>query len=729
MTDRSFLVAVERNIRRNGVVEYWRKGKEVKSRNIEDFKPFIYCNLDYNKWVTELNGYVQLQGEGNLDTRLELNSWQDYYSTKNVINGYNISYSNCAKQYFSFTGIRLFGNDATFDDLLRLTFDIETTGLTASSSEVILITAKLEGIGHDKEFAFYVGDGQCKSERQVIEALTEVIQCYDVDVLQGHNIYGFDIPFLEERYNILASRKMVWGRDHSELWHGRPRTVKIGANEKFVEMFYCRGRHILDTLLSVQRFDVATQRHSSYGLKAVCRDLGISSEDRIELEREQMTDLWKNSREEVIAYAIQDVEEASRLSNIVHAGEFAQCKLLPDTLGSLCLTGTGEKINMTMIAQYIEEGDFALPIPGLIVPFPGGYVEARHTGKFKNVFKADFESLYPSIMLGYELSPKSDYLGKLLPMLKYWKEERLKQKHIANDPKETEGARRNASGLNEAFKILINSMYGYMGSPFGNFNDMEIASKVTQIGRGMVQEIASQFEEHDLTIIEIDTDGVILSSPEPITEEEEKFLVGCVSDKYEGFTLAHDGRYNQMICLKAKNYILQDYNGKVTIKGASLKNRGMESLYTDFISVAITIMLDETKDNAGICSDVQDYYWETYKRILIGEVNAEEVSRRERISDKTATSPMKKRLASISSHLKEGDYIQVFEGAEREDKTSPLLPIEKFTGAECYNVLYYCKKLNSILKRFEDIYTEENYNFKEMFPTVGKRNLRSIVNE
>ena len=74
-------------------------------------------------------------------------------------------------------------------------------------------------------------------------------------------------------------------------------------------------------------------------------------------------------------------------------------------------------------------------------------------------------------------------------------------------------ARRNLEALQQTFKILINSFYGYLGFGLGHFNDFVQANAVTRGGRELIQAAVAALEDSGAQVIEVDTDGIYFVAP------------------------------------------------------------------------------------------------------------------------------------------------------------------------------------------------------------------------
>jgi len=596
-----------------------------------------------------------------------------------------IAYGSFARQYLMLSGKTLF-KGMTFADLHRVQLDIETTTLTPDQQGAqVLMIALSDTRGYE---ALLDGD-----EKQILEQLIERIQALDPDVIEGHNLFGFDVPYLAARAKAVGVPLRL-GRDGSELRLGSPRQCIIGANSRTFTPAFVHGRHLIDTYLSVQRFDIGRGDLESYGLKEATQQLGIAAPDRIYLEREQIPDLWHTDPETVRRYCLQDVHETRRLADLTLPTEFYQCQMLPDTLQNLATIGTGEKANLMFLRAYLAEG-YAVPAPQGAREYPGGYTEVRQVGLIPRIVKADVESLYPSVMLRYGIKPSADHLNVFLPTLGRLRRLRLEAKARAKQTKGAESA--YWDGLQNSFKILVNSYYGYLGSPF-HFNDYDAAEQVTLTGQELVKQIAAEIERQGGMVVEIDTDGVYFQPPPEVQTEADEIAfveqVGAVLP--EGIRLAYDGRYKAMLSLKTKNYVLQGYDGKLTFKGASLRSRADEKFGREFLNSAIQWLLN------GEPERVVAEYQRLARAILNGEVDIEQLCRRERVTAKSKqhTHP----LYPLAKRFQIGDYIMVY---RKRDGSLGLL--EEYAGDEDRE--HYVDKLYKFAARLEPLFPDFDARF------------------
>src|SRR6202035_1264139 len=122
---------------------------------------------------------------------------------------------------------------------------------------------------------------------------------------------------------------------------------------------------------------------------------------------------------------------------------------------------------------------------------------------------------YPSIMLQFDCFPATDQLQilrHLLTDLRTFRLEAKAQMRSAKNSKE----QRHFHALQNTFKILINSFYGYLGFAQGHFADFDAAARVTQIGRDLLKKMIDWLGKHGARVIEVDTDGIYFVPPSSV---------------------------------------------------------------------------------------------------------------------------------------------------------------------------------------------------------------------
>lgn len=410
------------------------------------------------------------------------------------------------------------------------------------------------------------------AEKRLLLEFGEALRQLDPDVIEGHNIFKFDLDYLRQR----CRRHKVpcaWGR-HGAKAVFRPSRLKIA--ERWLDFTRCDvpGRAVVDTYLLVQMHDVTAREMTGYGLKDAAIYFGITDErnERTYIAGDEIQRVFQEDRARFVAYLEDDLRETAGLADQLLPTYFEQTRTFPTLLQEATLRGATAKIDLLFLEEYYHARQ-ACPAPPEIAPFEGGYTRSFREGVFRHVLHFDVASLYPSLLLHIARNPRNDTLGVFIPLLRRLREYRLRYKQLARtaaDPAE----RAEAYARQTSFKILINSFYGYLGFPGARFADGELAAEVTRRGRELLQTLIDAFTREGCVPLEADTDGIYLASEEH-HDAPEVLLRRVAPVLPEGIELEYDGRYQAMFCYKAKNYALYD-GERITLRGSALRSRGIE---------------------------------------------------------------------------------------------------------------------------------------------------------
>ncbi len=364
----------------------------------------------------------------------------------------------------------------------------------------------------------------------------------------------------------------------------------------------------------------------SYGLKAVAKHFGFASPNRTYVEYKDIISLWEHNPEKLLAYALDDVRETRALSSLLSGSNFYLAQMLPYTYAMTSRIGQAAKIEVLLVREYLR-CKHSIPKPSSGEQGTGGYTEVFLKGILGPIVYADVESLYPSIMLSYDICPKTDELRAFPGVLAELKELRFKAKDKSREEKENGNISLadNFDAMQSSFKILINAMYGYLGFNGGIFNDFVEADKVTSTGQALAKKMIVEFEARGSKIIEVDTDGLLfIPPPDVTTEEEERKLVSEVSlIMPRGINIGYDGRFKKMISYMKKNYALLGYDNVMILKGSSLTSRSGEKFGREFVRKGFETLL--TEDITGL----HNLFTEYKNKILNHELESSDFSRTE----------------------------------------------------------------------------------------------------
>ncbi|HEY7038132.1 MAG TPA: 3'-5' exonuclease, partial [Methylomirabilota bacterium] len=501
----------------DGHVTVYSRGADGAVRSADEpFRPFML--LADPDLVADLKGGIEvtpLTGEGTFRWLAELPSWSQALRARDQclrVSGKSAGSPDApyrfladpVHQFLLRTGKTSF-LDMTFGDLRRMAIDIEvTTGSgfefpnAARESDRIIAIAVADSSGF-----VTVLSGTEMSEAQLLAECSRLIRERDPDVLEGHNIFRFDLEYLEARARRLRV-PLAWGRDGSIL-RGFPSRMQVAERTIGYRRYGVTGRHIVDTWILAQLYDVGARDLESYGLKDVARHFGIAAPERTYLPAEDIPRIFREDPARLMAYARDDVVETLGLSAILAPPYFVQAQILPFDYQSTVLRGNATKIDALLMREYLHRGQ-AVPAPGRGRGVAGGYTAMFQRGVARDVLHVDVTSLYPSLMLGQGLFPASDRLGVSASLLRDLREFRVSAKRMAREAAGPE-ERVFLNALQQTFKIFINSFYGYLAFSQGHWNDFDVANQVTGEGRRLVQLLLDRLAGVGATVVEVDTDG------------------------------------------------------------------------------------------------------------------------------------------------------------------------------------------------------------------------------
>jgi DNA polymerase, archaea type len=463
-----------------------------------------------------------------------------------------------------------------FGELRRMQLDIETYcagGYEFSSAarpeDRIIAIALSDNTGWEQ-----VISGKALGEPEMLRELVRIVAERDPDVIEGHNLFRFDLEYIEAR----ARRHKVplaLGRGGG-LLSGHASRMQVAERAIAYRKYEVFGRHVIDTWILAQHYDVTARELEGYGLKTIAKHFGLASPDRTYLPGERISSIFDTDPETLFRYALDDVREVRALSGLLSQSYFVQAQIFPFSYQNVALRGNATKIDALLIREYLRQKQ-AIPAPEPPQEVLGGHTEIAYQGVARRVLHCDVTSLYPSVMLAFGYVPGRDSLGVFAGLLRDLRSFRIEAKRLARGA-ETEGGRAYYEALQATFKILINSFYGYLGFTLAHFNDFDAANRVTAKGRELIQQVMAWLRKRGATLIEVDTDGLYFVAPEDVRspEDEERLVAELTAILPEGIGLELDGRYQAMFSYKMKNYALLDYAGRLTITGSGLRSRGLE---------------------------------------------------------------------------------------------------------------------------------------------------------
>ena len=388
------------------------------------------------------------------------------------------------------------------------------------------------------------------TEKELLQAFQTHLANIDPDIITGWNIFGFDLEYLLVRATLHCGLAPVWGRVRGETVELVEKNLSSSAlGNNMLKMVPMKGRYVFDLFQDVKR----EHKLESYSLNNVSKH--FLKDQKLDMPPKEMFARFAEGNAdklgEVADYCIKDTELPhalmEKLCQIQNQVEMAKACWVPLAY----LSERGQQIKVfSQMAKKARELNFVIPTfkygsggPGAD-GYEGATVLEAQTGAYYNPITAlDFASLYPSIMCAENLcystlvmDPKYDNLPgvtyeqfgphrfaqapapSLLPViLMDLKAFRKKAKKLMAA---AEGTPMEAvyNGQQLAYKISMNSIYGFTGASKGMLPCVAIASTVTMRGRQMIEETKNYVEEHfqgakvrygdtDSVMVEFDVQG------------------------------------------------------------------------------------------------------------------------------------------------------------------------------------------------------------------------------
>lgn len=648
--------------------------------------------------------WVRLKGDLHYTYGKQFKTREEFLTTKRDLKRADIySIYNSKEALMVKDGLTYFKN-MKHDEASILAFDIEATGLEHNEDSKLLLisnTFRRKGVITRRLFSF----SDYKNEGEMILDWCKWVREMNPALIVGHNIFTYDLPYIK----FIADKHEVpvcLGRNKKPLYL-EPYESKF---RKDAAMYYhyhkahVYGRELIDTMFLAVKYDIG-RKYESYGLKYIVKAENKEIPGRVFYDAGQIRHKYHipEEWEKIKQYSIHDGDDALVVYDLASPAFFYMTQAVPKPYQLILESASGSQINSIMVRSYLQNAH-SIPKTSISEDFEGA-ISFGNPGIYRNVFKVDVASLYPNIMLQYEIYDKyKDPNKHLLQMLSTFTNERLKYKKIAKDTGD-----KYYDDMQNAFKIFINSVYGFLGAEGLNFNFPEGAALVTKYGREILEKALNWAEGCNCKIVNADTDSISfsLATQDVIPPELQLSLLKDLNSLYpEKIRFENDGFYPSIIVVKAKNYIMWD-GKKLKYKGSAIKATTKEIALQQFIKDVIQTIIDG-KDN----------FLEVYHRYVKEILNVKDIKRwatRKTITDKVLngerTNEVKVKDAIEDTEYVEGDRAYFY---FKSDNTLSL--IERFEGD--YNIDRLLHKLFTTALIFDTILP-----IKELLPNYKlKRN-------
>ena len=383
------------------------------------------------------------------------------------------------------------------------------------------------------------------------------------DILTGWNVNLYDVPYIARRISRVLGDK--WMKSLSPWNRANEREVYVQGRKNYA--YDISGVNILDYLDLYRKFTYSNQE--SYRLDHIAFvELGQRKVDHSEYEN--FKDFYTSDWQKFMEYNIQDVELIDRLEDKMKLLEFA---ITMSYDAKVNFEDVYSQVRMwdTMIYNYLSDRNIVVPPrkgAKKDEKYAGAYVKEPIPGKYDWVVSFDLNSLYPHLIMQYNISPETlvekrhpsatvdrileetldidgehcvcangaqyrkDIHGFLPEMMQsIYNERTIYKKRMlaakqslehAKTSSETTSLQKDISKFNNiqmARKIQLNSAYGAIGNQYFRYYNLANAEAITLSGQvsirwieGKVNQYLNKLlktEDHDY-VIASDTDSIYL---------------------------------------------------------------------------------------------------------------------------------------------------------------------------------------------------------------------------
>ncbi len=444
-----------------------------------------------------------------------------------------------------------------------------------------------------KIFALREDEAKTKDDSRIIREFVQFVRDFRPDVIVGYNTDAFDWQYLKERAKIHGIKLNI-GKDGSEL------SIEKGGVSPEVN---------IAGVLNVDLYKIARRDLSEVKVKTlenVAEFLGAMRK----IERESLTpreiyDFSRGSEEErgrLRAYAIADAVSALKIAERLLPLQIELSHILRCPLDILANMGRGRQVEALLLSEAFKRGEL---VPqrreGRAESYEGGFVLPPKKGLHENVISLDFSSMYPSIMLSFNISPdtfvppeavknKDDFYiapevghafrkhpdGFFKQILSELVEKRREIKRRMEEVAEKEGKDSQEARIldvqQHCLKILTNAFYGYTGWSAAKFYRKECAEATTAWGRYFIKKAIKMAESLGFDVIYGDTDSIFAKLSGEATKEEiikrAKELADAISSEWELAKLEIKEFFKTIFFTgKKKRYAALTEDGEIVVRG------------------------------------------------------------------------------------------------------------------------------------------------------------------
>ncbi|MFB6088559.1 MAG: DNA-directed DNA polymerase, partial [Candidatus Aenigmatarchaeota archaeon] len=527
-------------------------------------------------------------------------------------------------------------------DLKTMAFDIESYR-EGGRNKVIMLSLRSDDM--EKVLTYKQGDysndvERLGSEKELMERFIDIVNEEDPDIMVSYNGDEYDFKVLRERAEELGL-ELTLSRDGSRMEfirRGRASSAKL------------RGRLHIDLYKFIDNIFSPQFQTEVLSLNAVASE--VLDKEKIDMSLEDILESWREEKdlEKMAKYCMRDSELTYKLSDNLLPQVFELSKVSGQFPFDVTRMTYGQLVEWYLIREAHPERMIPNRPKWKEIqkrrresPYEGGFVKEPIPGIHNDITVLDFQSLYPTIIVTFNIDPEMLNCGCCkndnydVPGFDHYfcKNERgFIPEVVRNLIDQRSEIKERMKGLDEnsseytkldnrqySLKILANSVYGYYGYQGARWYSRECAESITSFGREWIKRTMEKAENEGFEVVYGDTDSLMLKGGyiEDFLEEINNELPGIMElefeDRYErGLFIGEEGKGVK------KRYVMVDKEGNLTIRGFEVVRRDWCDLAKNLQrKVLMYVLADENEEKA------KDYVKEVVKRIENKDVDLKDL--------------------------------------------------------------------------------------------------------
>ncbi|MGC9444375.1 MAG: DNA-directed DNA polymerase [Candidatus Methanospirareceae archaeon] len=646
--------------------------------------------------------------------------------------------------------------------LTVLAFDCEMVtmgghGMPSPSRDPIVIIAVACSDGEaSTSHLFVMSDDEFEAgdDSRVIREFLNYINDVEPEIIVGYNSDAFDWPYIRERARLQGIR-LTAGADGSTIQFDRGGMLP-GLN--------ITGR------LNVDLFKLAKRDLGSVKVKTlenVAEFLGVMQKsERVDLSPREINQCWFSAamRQRLYEYARADVVSTLGIAEQMLPLQIELARMVGYPLDDVAKMGRGRQVEAFLTVEAFKRNELVPPKGGAEKTFEGAFVFQPERGLHEDVIALDFSSMYPTIMISFNISPDT-YVAAPAEDAEVYRAPEVghafekepegffksimsdlitRRRALKDEMKHHERTSTEYRILDlqqQTIKILTNSFYGYTGWSAAKFYKRECAEATTAWGRYFIKQAIEMAEEQGFQVIYSDTDSIFAKLTDTGTRaataatrreaplQKAKVLSERISKELPLELELQDFFRTIFFTGKKKRYAALTDKGEIVVRGLEVRRGDWCELAKAVQTEVIRLILVE-KDHEQAMKYVKSIIQQLragsipldeliIHKTLTRRIDGYETKQAHVVAAKRAAASSARIVYEVSSKI---PYIIIKGSGKTSDRAFPVDIIERSDGIELYadgqnyqiDIDYYIRhQIIPVAHRVLQLFGYERSSFEE----------------